>query len=166
MQVPLTGGEHARIVSRKNQNLDAWLLFEQATQEGFKLDRQGMARARELFQAAHEKDPNWSRPLGGLSWTFWYEARLGWAEDPDEWIRKSHELAEKAVELAPDEPGGYQMLGMLALSRRDYDQSIAYREKALNLAPNDYVVLLGLGSVLYKAGKPEQGIDILRKARG
>ena len=164
LQVRLTGGEHARIASRKTQDLDAWLLFVQGGKEGFKLDRQGMVRARQLFQAAHEKDPNWSRPLGGLSWTYWYEARLGWLEDSDEWMRKSHELAEKAVELAPDDPMGYQMLGMLALSRRDYEQAIAYREKALNLAPNDYVVLLGLGSVLYKAGKPEQGINILRKA--
>jgi TolB-like protein len=164
LQVRLTGGEHARIASRKTQNLDAWLLLVQGIQEGFKLDRQGMTRARQLFQAAHEKDPNWVRPLGGLSWTYWYEARLGWAEDSNEWMRKSHELAEKAVTLAPDDPIGYQMLGMLALSSRDYEQAIAYREKALNLAPNDYLVLLGLGSVLYKAGKPEQGTSTLRKA--
>jgi adenylate cyclase len=89
---------------------------------------------------------------------------LGWVADPDKWLRKSLELAEKAVALGPDEPGGYQMLGMLALSRRDYEQAIAYREKVLALAPNDYIALMGLGSVLYKAGEPERAIDILKKA--
>jgi adenylate cyclase len=79
-------------------------------------------------------------------------------------MRKSLELAEKAVELAPDDPGGYQMLGMLALSRRDYDQALAYREKAFSLAPNDFLVLYGFGLVLYKAGNFEQGIEILKKA--
>ena len=50
--------------------------------------------------------------------------------------------------MAPDEPRGYEMLGMLALSKRDYEQAIAYREKALTLAPNDFVVLSGLGHAL------------------
>ena len=79
-------------------------------------------------------------------------------------MRKSLELAEKAIELDPDDPGGYKMLGMLALSRRDYDRALAYREKAFSLAPNDFLVLYGLGLVLYKAGNFEQGIEILKKA--
>ena len=164
LQVKLTAGEFARIASRKNQNLDAWLLLSQGFYEGFKVTREGIIRARDLFQSAHEKDPNWSRPLAALSWTYWGEARYGWTNNYDEWMRKSLELAEKAVELAPDDPGGYQMLGMLALSRRDYDQALAYREKAFSLAPNDFLVLYGFGLVLYKAGNFEQGIEILKKA--
>jgi tetratricopeptide (TPR) repeat protein len=56
-------------------------------------------------------------------------------------MRKGFELTEKAVELEPEEPGEYQMLGMLNLSRGDYDSAIAFREKALKLAPNDFVVV-------------------------
>jgi tetratricopeptide (TPR) repeat protein len=58
-----------------------------------------------------------------------------------EWMRKGFELAEKAVELEPEEPGEYQVLGMLNMSRGDYDSAIAFREKALKLAPNDFVVV-------------------------
>jgi len=164
LQVRLTEGEHARIYSRKTQNLDAWLLFVQANHEGFKFTRTGMSRARELYEAARKIDPNWAQPLEGLSWTYWYEARMGWTEDREEWMRKGIELAEKAVEWAPEEPGGYKALGNLALSKRDYDQAIAYREKALNLAPNDFTSLWGLGGVLYKAGEPERAINILKRA--
>jgi len=42
---------------------------------------------------------------------------MGWTDDPDKWIKNGLELAEKAVDWAPEEPGGYQMLGMLALSQ-------------------------------------------------
>ena len=164
LQVKLTSGEFARIASRKTQNIDAWLLFGQGLHEGFKFTREGMARARELFQAAHEKDRNWARPLVGLSWTYWIEARQGWADDRDEWIRKGLELAEKAVEWAPEEPGGYQMLGMLALSTGDYDRAIAFREKAFKLAPNDFLVNWGLGSVLYKVGEAQRAVGILKRA--
>ena len=164
LQIRLTDGERARIMSRKSQNLEAWLLVQQGNHEGWKLTREGMSRARELFQAAHKKDPDWVSPLVGLSWTYWYAARMGWTEHRAEWIRQSLDLAEQAVSKAPDYPGGYQMLGMLALSRREYEQAIAFREKALALAPNDYVVLLGLGSVLYKAGEPERAVGILKMA--
>jgi adenylate cyclase len=164
LQVRLIEGEHARIYSRKAKNLDAWLLFAQANHEGYKFTRAGMSRARELYEAARKIDPNWAQPLEGLSWTYWYEARMGWTEDREEWMRKGIELAEKAVEWAPEEPGGYKALGNLALSKRDYDQAIAYREKALKLAPNDFSCLWGLGGVLYKAGEPERAIGILKKA--
>ena len=164
LQVKLTDGEFARIHSRKTKNLDAWLLLNQGLHEGLKYTREGMSRARELFEEARKKDPNWERPLVGLSWTYWYEARMGWTDERDEWIRKSSELAEKAVEWAPEEPGGYQMLGMLALSNRDYDRALSYRKKAYVLAPNDYLVILGLGSVLYKSGEPKKATDVLSKA--
>lgn len=167
LQVRLTDGEFARIASRKTQNLDAWLLFNQGLHEGFKYTREGMSRARELFQEAHKKDLNWARPLVGLSWVYWNESRLGWTDNRDVWIRKGIELANQAVKWAPEEPGGYQMLGMLALSTKDtgrYGRAITYREKALTLAPNDFVVVWGYGSVLYKAGYPERAIEILKRA--
>jgi adenylate cyclase len=167
LQVRLTDGDFARIMSRKTQNLDAWLLLSQGFHEGFKYTREGMARAHELFEEAREYDPNWERPLVGLSWVYWNESRLGWADNRDVWIRKGIELAKKAVEWAPEEPGGYQMLGMLAMSTEDsnrFNRAIEYREKALELAPNDYVVVWGYGSVLYKAGEPERAIEILKRA--
>ena len=164
LQVKLTDGEMARSYSRGNQNLDAWLLLKQGFNEGFKFTQGGMARARELFQAAHEKDLDWARPLAGLSWIYWYEARRGWAGDRDESMRIGLELAEKAAEMAPEEPGGYQMLSLFAMSKRDYEQAMVYRQKALRLAPNDYLVLYGLGTLLLNAGEPEQAIDILKRA--
>ena len=164
LQVKLTAGEFARIASRKTQNLDAWILFGQGLHEGFKYTRGGMTRARELFEAAREKDPNWARPLVGLSWVYWWEARQGWVNSRDEWMRKSLELAEKAIEWAPEEPGGYQMISMLALSKRDYNRAIEFREKAFKMAPNDFLVNWGFGSILYKAGEPKRGVEVLKRA--
>jgi hypothetical protein len=39
-------------------------------------------------------------------------------------MRKGFELAEKAVELEPEEPGEYQKLAMLNLSWGDYDSPL------------------------------------------
>jgi adenylate cyclase len=126
--------------------------------------RESMVRARELFESARKNDPDWARPLVGLSWVYWNETRYEWTDDPEEWMRKGFELAEKAVELEPEEPGEYQKLAMLNLSWGDYDSAIAFREKALKLAPNDFVVVWGLGYVLYNAGDAQRGVDFLKKA--
>ena len=123
-----------------------------------------MVRARELFESARKKDPDWARPLVGLSWVYWNETRYEWTDDPEEWMRKGFELAGKAVELEPEEPGGYQKLAMLNLSWGDYDSAIAFREKALKLAPNDFVVVWGLGYVLYNAGDAQRGVNFLKRA--
>jgi tetratricopeptide (TPR) repeat protein len=63
--------------------------------------------------------------------------------------------------LAPNEPSGYETLGNLALSKKNYEQAFAYREKAFKLASNDFANLWGLAAVLYKAGEPERAINIL-----
>jgi adenylate cyclase len=165
LQVKLTSGEHARFASRGTSSLEAWLSWVRGFDEVFKLTREGMVRGRELFQVAHELDRKWARPLVGLSWTYWYGARRGWTDKRQEWIRKGIELAEKAVSLAPNEPGGYQMLGFLAQLQGDHDRAIALREKAFELAPGDFFVVFGLASVLYKAGQPKRALNYFKKAR-
>ncbi len=53
LQVELTEGDHARVVSRGTDNLEAWLLRVQAYAELQKWKKDSMIRARELYEAAH-----------------------------------------------------------------------------------------------------------------
>ena len=165
LQVKLTGGDHARVASRGTTSLDAWLLRMQGMAELYKFSREGTVRTRELFQKAHEADPGWSRPLGGLAWTHWYEARMGWTGDREGWIRKGMELAERAIEMDPKDTLGYMQLGNLYQLKGDHDRAIELREKAAEIAPNDFQANWGLGSVLCNAGKAEEGVEILRRAQ-
>jgi len=164
LQVKLTFGEIARIASRGTANLHAWLLRSQWTTEVFKFTRESTARARELAEEAHRLDPNWARPLAVIAWSYWWEARRGWTDDREGAIRKGIELAEKAIEMDPEEPLGYMQLGNLMQFQGDHDRAIALREKAVELAPNDMAANWGLGSVLYQAGQAERGVEHLKRA--
>ena len=113
LQVELTAGDHARVASRGTKNLKAWLLREQAMAELYKFTRESTVRTRDLLQQAHEADPTWARPLGVLAFTYWWEARKGWTDDREGWIRKGVELAEKAIEMDPQGTIGYMQLGNL-----------------------------------------------------
>ena len=128
LQVKLTVGDHARVASRGTTNLEAWLLREQAVAELYKFTREGTVRTRELMLRAREADPKWARPLAGLAFTYWYEARRGWTDDRAGWIRKGIELAEKAIEMDPNDTLGYMQLGNLYQLKGDHIRAIELRE--------------------------------------
>ncbi len=164
LQVKLAFGEIARVAARGTTNLDAWLLRAQAATEVFKFTRESTARARALSEAAHQLDPNWARPLATIAWSYWFEARRGWTNDREGWIRKGVEFAEKAIAMDPKEPLGYMQLGNLMQLQGDHDRAITLREKAVELAPNDMAANWGLGFVLVRAGQAERGVELLKRA--
>jgi TolB-like protein/DNA-binding SARP family transcriptional activator len=164
LQVKLTDGDHTRVASRGTTNLDAWLLRMQGMAELYKFTRESTVRTRELMQQAHEADPQWSRPVGGLAWSYWWEAKQGWTEDREGWIRKGIELAEQAIEMDPNDTLGYMQLGNLYQLEGDHDRAIELREKAVQIAPNDFQANWGLASVLFRAGQAERGVELLKRA--
>jgi adenylate cyclase len=165
LQVKLTEGDNAKLASRQTASLDAWLLRNQAYAEGFKFTREGFIRSRKLYEAAHEADPKWSRPLAGIAWTHEWEARRGWSKSKEESIRIGMELAQKAIDMEPTDPLGYQILGNLYFAKGDYTQAIALREKALELAPNSFNVIVGLASLLRRGGEAERALELLERAK-
>jgi adenylate cyclase len=112
----------------------------QGMAELYKFTRESTVRTRELMQRAHEADPQWNRPVGGLAWSYWWEARMGWTDDREAWIRKGIELAERAIEMDPNDTLGYMQLG------------------------NDYQANWGLGTVLYRAGQTDRAVEVLKHA--
>jgi adenylate cyclase len=68
--------------------------------------------------------------------------------------------------LAIDPSGGapYNLLQNISLHRRQYDEAIAYSEKAVALAPNAAGIVAQLGRALVKAGRPEEGLPVIQRA--
>jgi adenylate cyclase len=164
LQVELSDGEHAHVASRGTTNLDAWLLRLQAMTELYKFTRESTIRTRELLQAAHDLDPKWGRPLAGIAWSYWWEARRGWAEDRDTWIRRGIALAKRAIEMDPDDTLGYMQLGNLVQLQGDNERAVELREKAVKIAPNDFQANWGLGALLVRIGETDRGIAVLKHA--
>ncbi len=101
--------------------------------------------------------------MAGIAWCYFLEARQGWTDDREGWIRKGIEFAEKAIEMDPKQPLGYMQLGNIMQLQGDHDRAIAFREKAVELAPNDMATNWGLGVILYKAGQAERGLEFLKR---
>ncbi len=164
LQVELTQGETARIAGRGTDNLDAWLLRIEAYGEFYKFSREGMIRARELYEAAHRADPNWSRPIASLASIDWYEAKQGWSPSREQSIQSGITLAERAIKMDPREPLGYQALGNLYALMGQGEKAIQFRRKAAEVAPNDFHPLAGLATRLKDYGEEHEAVELFERA--
>ena len=164
LRVKLTAGEWARVESQGTRNLEAWLLLVEGDAEYREYTREGMVRARSLLERAHKLDPNWAWPLALLAGIRYHEARRGWSASPEKLIRRGIELAERAIEIDPYGPRGYQSLGGLLILRGETERGIEVKRKAIELAPNDSSTLAGLANSLVWLGQEQEAVELMERA--
>ena len=164
LQVELTQGAVARFASRGTNSLEAWLLRVEGTGEFLKFTREGMIRARELYAAARKADPDWSRPVAVLASIDWYEAKQGWSDSREKSIASGLAMAQRAIQMDPKDPLGYQALGNLYRLNGQAERAIEMRRKAAELAPNDYLAVAGLATVLKDFGEEQEAVKLFERA--
>jgi adenylate cyclase len=74
-------------------------------------------------------------------------------------LDRAHQFARRAVELDPNLPEAYAVLGLVLAWMRQHDASMTEIERAVALNPNYVDWRFGLALVL--AGNPQQAIDVL-----
>jgi len=163
LQVQLTEGEQARIW-HDTDNLEAWsyvvnasTLFEQYT-------RENNARAQQLFKLAVKLDPEYAFAWTMLAWTYWAEARFGWSESGVESIKRSVEIAQKAIALNETLPEVHSLWSNIHLIQGRYQKAIAEGKKAIALGPNNATCHVLLAYTMTSAGKFEEAIVLGEKA--
>jgi adenylate cyclase len=164
LQVELTEGDAARVASRGTDSLEAWLYRLEGSGEFMKFTREGMVRARELYEAAHRSDPSWYRPLALLASVDWYEAKRGWSPSKEDSIQSGMELAKRAIKMDPKAPLSYQALGNLYALIGNGDRAIELRRKAAELAPNDLFAVAGLATRLKDFGGEKEAVALFEQA--
>jgi adenylate cyclase len=58
----------------------------------------------------------------------------------------------------------HRILGALNLTRNDHDKADYHQERALALNPNNDLIVVQQGEILTWLGRPEEGIDWIKKA--
>ena len=165
LQVQITEGEQDRIsLVHGTDNLQAWLVAGRALQHLRRLTREDNARARGLYRQAIALDPSYPGAYDGLSWTYFIDARFGWTERPDEAIRQAGELAQRTLELDPERPATYALLGGVQLMLGNHDQAVALAEKAVELSPSGADVTAILALILTYVGDYRRSVALFQRA--
>ena len=164
LHVKLVEGEQALVRARGTNNFEAYEKFFQATEQHYLFTRESGVRARQFCEEAIALDPRYATAYGLLSNVLLAEVRNRWTRFPSETMRQALEMAQKALALDPTTLGAQLAMGQIHMLKRDYDEAIAWGERAVSTYPNADNAHVFLAWFLMIGGRPEEAVPPLKQA--
>ncbi len=164
LAVDIERADLARQASGYTSSTEAFVLFLRAQAALLVRGKEANLRAQALYRQAIRHDPRFGRAYGGLALSLAAEYRNGWAADPDAALSGALEMARTALQIAPDLPEQYWVVGYVRTQQRDFAAAQKALGQALKLRPDYADALALLGGIATYQGKPRDSLPTLREA--
>ncbi len=125
--------------------------------------REDNARALQLIERAIGLDPKYAHGHAWKACIVGQAATYGWRE-LEQALGVIEEELGIARELDDNDSDVHRILAALRLRQHDYERSAYHQQRALDLNPNDDLIVVQQGEVLTWLGRAEEGIEWIRKA--
>jgi adenylate cyclase len=122
------------------------------------------AEAHRLLDRALALDPNYAHAHAWRGCVLAQQWIYGWCADRDAAFQQVAAEAEIALALDDNDSDVHRILAAVNLTRDDHDKAAYHQERALALNPNYDLVVVQQGELLTWLGRPEEGIDWIKKA--
>ncbi len=142
----------------------AYDLFLQAQAALLQRDQSGNIAARELYLQAIERDPRFARAYAGLALAHAADYRNNWAQDGPTTLEQALSLASAALEIQPDLPEQYWVIGYVRTQQRQLEQGEDALNNALRLDPDYADAFALLGGIKTYAGEPKETLPLMHQA--
>jgi adenylate cyclase len=153
-----------RVKRKRTDNMAAYECVLAAKVLHHRSQRDANAEAQSLLDRAVALDPNyahahaWKACVLGQTWIY------GWCADRDATFQQVADELQIALALDDNDSDVHRILAAVNLTRDDHDRAAYHQERALALNPNYDLVVVQQGEFLTWLGRPEEGIDWIRKA--
>jgi adenylate cyclase len=127
-------------------------------------NREANAEALTHLNRAIELDPDyahahaWMACVTGQAWLH------GWCEDKAAFEQRIIDELQTALALDDNDADVHRILAALNLNFNEHDKAAYHQERALALNPNSDLIVVQQGEVLTWLGRPEEGIEWIRRA--
>jgi adenylate cyclase len=153
-----------RAKRQRTDNLAAYECVLAAKVLHHRSQREANAEALLLLDRALALDPNyahahaWKACVLGQMWIY------GWCADRDATFQQVAAELQIALALDDNDSDVHRILAAVNVTRDDHDRAAYHQERALALNPNYDLVVVQQGEFLTWLGRPEEGIDWIKKA--
>jgi adenylate cyclase len=127
-------------------------------------NREENQKARGLFEASIHYDPEFAMAYAMLAWTHVFDVMNGWSDDRQASLQRALELATRSLSLDKQLPLAYFVRGLAYRESGEYVKALVEAEKAIEYDPNYANAHILLATLLYFAGRPEEGLERILKA--
>jgi len=121
-------------------------------------------KARAYFEEAVRLDSQYAMAHAMLAWTYAFEVMNGWSDDRLAALQQAERIASRAIEIQPALPHAYYVRGLSYREQHEYVKALVESQKGLKYDPNDANGHVLLATLLYYAGRPEEGLALIREA--
>jgi adenylate cyclase len=155
---------HDRAKRKPTDNMAAYECVLAAKVLHHRSTREANSEAQRLLDRAIVLDRNyahahaWKGCVLGQEWTY------GWCADREATFQRVAAELEIALALDDNDSDVHRILAALHLNRDEHDKAAYHQERALALNPNYDLVVVQQGELLTWLGRPEDGIDWIKKA--
>src|ERR1700737_2113736 len=155
---------HDRAKRKPTDNMAAYECVLAAKVLHHRSIREDNAEAQRLLDRAVALDPNYAHAHAWKAWVLGQTWGYGWGADRDATFQQLAAELEVALALDDNDSDVHRILAALDLTRDDHDKAAYHQERALALNPNYDLVVVQQGELLTWLGRPEEGLDWIKKA--
>ncbi|GMR06600.1 MAG: hypothetical protein BMS9Abin25_1207 [Gammaproteobacteria bacterium] len=164
LKVQLTEGESLNIDRKLTSNVDAYDYYLRGKEKFFLLSKDDNSKARSYFEQAIQHDPEFADAYAMLGWTHVFEYMNGWSKNPDISLDLALKNSREALKRDQKLTLAYFVGGLVKREKGDWDGALRYLEEAIALDSNYANAHVLLATLLYFAGRPEEGLKRMQKA--
>jgi TolB-like protein/Tfp pilus assembly protein PilF len=165
LQVELTEGDQALLLSRGTNNIEAWQLTFQGQSAVLEHHQNSVRRGLQQLQQAVRLDENYALAWSALAVAHWKESlNEGWSDSLEASLKLSVEASDRALSLEPKNAAILAMRSLVLVSYQKFEEALELAKQALFYANSEANTIAIAGITLRACCEPERSIAHTRKA--